>query len=245
MMNADWIAQFDSFSLVAQLFEETAASRAPARAELAPGPLVWTGSGPSMALPPRLQAVIGLEQILAQRRSVRSYKSQPVPLAAVADMLEAANDIDERTWPELSRAAPSLSLLLLARRVKDLAPAVYVHVPSRRMLMPIAAMPDETTLRALFLQEEFSLAPAVLVVVGSLSAAVHELESHAHRELLLRSGAAAHRAVLTGLGLGLGSCVFAGLVADSWRKLVNLDGYNRVALFGCAIGYPREEKLLP
>ena len=237
-MSADWLDKLDSFRLVDRLFEETSASRTRGRTNASQPP--WPASGPQFDLPARLPAQMGLDEVLAKRLSVRSYTSRPAPLAAIAGMLEAAYEFDEQAWPANSRTGRGLSLLLLARQVEDIAPAIYLHVPSRRALTQIAVLPDETTLKALFLQEEFALAPAVVVVVGALSAALCTAGSHAHRELLLRAGAASHTAMLAALGRGLSGCIFAGLVANTWRRVAQIDGYTRIALFACAVGYAHE-----
>lgn len=242
-MNVDWLDQIDSYRLVEKLLAETAAPRSGAPTGAGLTQAGWLASGPSVALPRGPLVTIGFNEVLAARLSVRAYSPRPVEAAAVACILDAANEFDERMWPEEGRLAPRLQLLLLAQRVQGVGPGFYVHDPSRQLLIPIAPISGEEVTKALFLQEEFSLAPAVFVVVGALSAALRAGGSHAHRELLLRAGAAAHQGMLAALGMGLGGCLFAGLVADSWRKIIDVDGYSRIALFACAVGYAHDEGL--
>lgn len=235
--------EFDPFHLVERLLADTAVARHPRYSGELGSPPAWPSVGPPVAMPARPQAFVGLDEALSGRVSIRSYTSQPVPFPAVTAILEAAQGFDEQTWPEGSRSGPALSLLLLARRVSGLAPSVYAFEPGTRSLLPIAPAPDEAASRELFLQEEFTLAPIVIIVVAPLAAALRAAGSHAYRELLIRAGAAAYGSVLAGLGLGLGGCVFAGLLPSGWGRVIGLEGYVRAALLACAIGHPGEDKV--
>jgi SagB-type dehydrogenase family enzyme len=81
---------------------------------------------------------MSLEEAIAKRRSRRAYKSDPVKLSQVGQLLWAAQGI---TGPEQQRTAPSagalypLELYLAATRVEGLAPGVYKYRPENHDLV--------------------------------------------------------------------------------------------------------------
>ena len=93
----------------------------------------------AVALPePRREGKLSVEQALARRRSVREYASGPLPLAAVSQLLWAAQGV---TDPEGLRTAPSagalypLEVYLVAGAVAGLAPGIYRYDPQRHRLL--------------------------------------------------------------------------------------------------------------
>ncbi len=88
---------------------------------------------------PRYTGAVSLEQSLRTRRSVRSYKSEPLSLQEVAQLLWAAQGVTasggERTAPSAGALYP-LRIYVAAGNVPNLAAGVYRYDPARHQLNP-------------------------------------------------------------------------------------------------------------
>jgi Nitroreductase family len=93
-------------------------------------------------------------------------------------------------------------------------------------------------MKDLAIQEEFMGAAALVIVLANLAGAVSAGRTHGYRQLLVRAGAAAHRAWLASLSLGLVGSVFAGLLPKALKNLAGTDGYSCAPLFAYAVGTP-------
>src|SRR5262249_3988025 len=128
----------------------------------------------------------------------------------------------------------------LTLRVTDLEPRVYRYASPDHTLVPLGSVPTLLECEELILQREFLDAAAILFVVGNLANAVALYGSHGHRQLLLRSGMAIHRAWLAGISLGLVGCPFAGIVSRTAETLLQTDPCVLTPLFALAIGSVRQ-----
>ena len=93
----------------------------------------------NVALPkPVLTGSTSLEQLLAQRRSVRDYQKTKLELAEIGQLLWAAQGITDsrgfRTAPSAGALYP-LELYVVAGRVEGLAEGVYHYNPGRHQLI--------------------------------------------------------------------------------------------------------------
>jgi nitroreductase len=96
----------------------------------------------TVALPsPRLESAVSLEETLRKRRSVRSYRDEPLSLAEVSQLLWAAQGV---TLPAVGyRTAPSagatfpLEVYLIAGHVTGLPTAVYRYRPGQHQLVKV------------------------------------------------------------------------------------------------------------
>ena len=93
---------------------------------------------PIIKLPaPASNGKTSVEQALSKRRSMREYKSTPLSLDSIAQLLWAAQGITNQK--NLFRAAPSgalypLELYLIAGNVTGLAAGIYTHRPDKHEL---------------------------------------------------------------------------------------------------------------
>lgn len=152
-----------------------------------------------------------LEHALQRRRSVRSYTLQPVPLAAVAQLLWAAQGITTggggRTAPSAGALYP-LELHVIAARVDGLAPGVYRYLPGSHRLRPVIG---ETRLPALSLaafgQQAVAGAAAVFVIAAVEERTAHKYGARAGRYVAFEAGAASQNLALQAVAQGLGTVV--------------------------------------
>lgn len=208
------------------------------------GPLhtVASGTGASgsgegvaaIAAPPSGQP---LDALLRGRTSQRVYGPEPVPVEALAAVVEQAAHFDRSAWPD-HEAGAGLEFLVAARNVAGLNPALYLYSEDRGDFTPLAELPDGAAAADLVLQLEFADAPAIVLVCGPLAASLGRHGEHGHRLLLGRAGAAAHTAWLTALDRGLVGSIFAGFLSAALKPLVPVDGYRSAQLLAFSLGRP-------
>lgn len=152
-----------------------------------------------------------LGQALMLRRSVRAYTAQPLPLAAVSQLLWAAQGT---TGPQGRRTAPSagalypLELRVVAARVEGLEPGVYRYMPAAHQLRPEFR---EQVLPALsgaaFQQQAVAGAAAVVVIAAVEERTSRKYGARAGRFVAFEAGAASQNLALQAAAQGLGTVV--------------------------------------
>ncbi len=95
---------------------------------------------------PVIGSEVNVEQAIANRRSVRSYKDEPITLQQLGQLLWAAQGL---TGPQgYKRAAPSagatypLVVYVVIANVEDLAPGIYKYLPKNHSLELHIALAD-------------------------------------------------------------------------------------------------------
>ncbi|GIH75824.1 nitroreductase family protein [Planobispora longispora] len=181
-----------------------------------------------------------LEDILADRVSIRDYADRAVPVEVIAASLAAAFRMDREGWPDDCAAGHELGVLVAARTVAGLGQAVYRADEDGARLVPLAGLAaDGRAAEEMVLQIEYAASPVILAVTGSLSTALARHGAHGHRSLMARASGLAYAALIHASAYGLVGSVFAGFLQSGLRPLVDLDGYRQRQLFAVSLGYPR------
>jgi len=129
------------------------------------------GSGDTFKLPsPRYESEVSIEKALLERRSIRSYKEEPLSLTELSQILWAAQGITEpkkglRTAPS-ARALFLIEVYVLPGNVKNLAMGAYKYQPQGHDLIKIADGDKKAELFKAVGQSSIKNAPAVLVFSG-------------------------------------------------------------------------------
>jgi len=159
-----------------------------------------------------------LERMLVRRRSVRNYSPKPLPLAAVSQLLWAAQGI---TAPGGRRTAPSagalypLELQLVAVRVEDLAAGLYRYLPGSHRLRRVSGEVDlPALLRAAYRQQALAQAAAVVVIAAVEQRTAPKYGARTGQFVAFEAGAASQNLALQVAALGLGTVVI-GAFDDS------------------------------
>lgn len=173
---------------------------------------------------------------LGARRAVKDFEDAPLDPAQLERLCASVRRADIDLWPGHQETSP-LRVLVAVRNVDGLSTGVHEHVDGRLELL--AAVDDQEFLDGLVLQPEFAAASAIVVVAGSLAAAVEADGEHGYRLLLERAGAACQTAWLSAVGQGLDGCIFAGLLPSGLASLVGFDGYYSTQLLAFAVGHER------
>lgn len=199
-----------------------------------PGPL-----GTSLP-PPQIEGMISLEEAIQRRRTIRTYTSEGLSLAELAQLLWAAQG---QTSDEGLRAAPSagarypLELYVLVADVDGLLPGLYRYSCERHDLTLLEEGDRRRELAAASLDQDWvAMAPVVLILTALPERTTEFYGRRGHRYIDMEAGHAAQNVCLqaTARGLGVG---LVGAFGDNEIKAL-LDRENEEPLYLLTIGRP-------
>jgi SagB-type dehydrogenase family enzyme len=154
---------------------------------------------------------VSLEAAIARRRSRRAYRSDPLRLADVAQLLWAAQGV---TGPEQQRTAPSagalhpLALYLCATRVEGLEPGIYRYRSADHDLEPVCLGDKRRDLAAAAVwQDCIRFSACVLLFAADYSCTTAKYGERGIRYVHIEVGAAAENVLLEATALGLGTVI--------------------------------------
>jgi SagB-type dehydrogenase family enzyme len=169
---------------------------------------------------PKLDGATSVEKALAERRSIRTYRDEPLTLAEVSQILWAAQGISDSTSGK--RTAPSaramyfLDVYLFAGNVTGLAQGMYRYQPQDHLLATVMPGDAKTKLFEAAGQAPIEKAPAALVIAGESDRSTNS------SWMYLEAGHAAENVYLQGVSLGIGTVVMAGFKPDEVKKALSL-----------------------
>lgn len=182
-----------------------------------------------------------LAEALATRRSVRRFGTQPLSLAAVGQLLWAAQGLSaagRRTAPSAGALYP-LELHLVAAHVDGLSPGAHRYLPEAHALRRTDVEITPAALQSAALgQASVGMAPAVVAITAvEARSAVKYGTPRAARYAAFEAGAAAQNLALQAVALGLASLVVGGFDDAAVRRALQLpDGEQPLVLM--PIGAP-------
>jgi len=185
------------------------------------------GSGETFKLPPpRYESEVSIEKALLERRSIRSYKEEPLTLPELSQILWAAQGITE---PKKGlRAAPSpralylLQVYVLPGNVTNLPMGTYRYEPQGHELVKISDGDQKAELFKAAGQAPIKNAPLALVITGLSE------KTQNPAWMYLEAGHVAENVYLQSVSLKLGTVAMAGFKEDEVRKVLNLPEKERV-----------------
>jgi SagB-type dehydrogenase family enzyme len=186
-----------------------------------------------------------LDVVLAGRRSVREFSAAPVPLRAVASLLQRAlgvtGEMTHAEHPEIRqrmRAHPSggalypIETYLVALRVEQLDAGVYhYHAPDECLeVVRRANLTDRLASLVLTAGGPFDAA-GVIVLAARWEQSIAKYGERSYRVVLLDAGHVAQNLLLVATGLGLATCPVAGFHDDALAAEVGLDPNREPVLY--------------
>jgi SagB-type dehydrogenase family enzyme len=185
------------------------------------------GSGEPIKLPPpRYGSEVSIEKALLERRSIRSYKEEPLTLNDLSQILWAAQGITEpkrslRTAPS-PRAVYLLEIYVLPENVTNLPTGMYKYQPQGHELVKIADGATKVELFKAAGQAPIKNAPVALVITGLFQ------KTQNPAWMYFEAGHAAQNVYLQSVSLKLGTVAMAGFREEEVRKVLNLPEKERV-----------------
>lgn len=165
---------------------------------------------------PRYDGGISVERALKERRTVRSYKPEPLNMEIISQIMWAAQGITEpqrglRTAPS-ARAQYLIEVYLIAGDITNLKPGIYKYSPKGHELISISQGEMKEKLYNAAGQAPIKAAPCALLITG------HVNRSKNPGWMYLEAGHAAQNVYLQAVPLNLGTVVMAGFNPDEVKK---------------------------
>jgi len=181
-----------------------------------------SASAATIKLPaPKYSSDTSVEKALLERRSVRSYKAEPLTIPDIAQILWAAQGITEpkkgmRTAPS-ARGMYLIEVYLIAGNVTNLPAGMYKYGPQGHELIKIAEGNIKDDLFKAAGQAQIKSAPVALLIVGKSAEA-----SSNPPWMYLEAGHVSQNVYLQAESLKLGAVTMAGFKTDDVKKALNL-----------------------
>jgi SagB-type dehydrogenase family enzyme len=196
----------------------------------------------SIALPaPQKDSDTSLEEALQNRRSVRSYSTQPLTLEQAGQLLWAAQGV---TGPNGQRTAPSagaiypLKVYVVIGNVDNIAPGLYVYEPSSHSLMKLKDGDLRGDLaKAAMNQSAVRQAAADFVITGNYDKISAKYGDRAERFTDLEAGHAAQNLCLQAVGLKLGAVTIGSFYDSDVQEFLGAPK-NETPLYILPVGNP-------
>jgi len=174
--------------------------------------------------------------VMAARRSVRSFADTPLTEDELARLLWAGQGITDRAHGY--RAVPSAGALYpIALYVCD-SSGIGRYEPETETLAVISGSDARGDLKTAALgQSAVGDAPVVIVIVAKTAVTAAKYGPRAERYCTLEAGHAAQNILLSAFALGLGGVTMGAFDDDSVRSVLDLDdGY--LPLYIIPVGHP-------
>lgn len=186
--------------------------------------------------PPRLSSEKSLEEALAERRSVREFRDQPLTLEELGQLLWAAQGItNERGF----RTAPSAGALYPLEVYVTTADGVFHYLPTGHQWVVHSqtdARPD--LYQAALRQEPVRQAPAVFVLAAVYQRTADKYgQERSPRYVHLEAGHAAQNLLLQAVALGLGAVPIGAFHDEQVQDVLGLPA-DQQPLYLIPIGHP-------
>lgn len=191
---------------------------------------------------PKLDGDVSVERALALRRSVRAFAPEALPLAAVAQLLWAAQGVTDpgglRTAPSAGALYP-LEVYLVAGAVSGIRPGIYHYDPRRhRLLLESEGDARTGVAGAALAQDWVAEAPAIVVLAAVSERTARKYGERAPRYVHMEAGHAAQNVYLQATALGLGTTLVGAFRDGDLVRVLRLPG-NVKPLGLLPIGKPR------
>jgi SagB-type dehydrogenase family enzyme len=197
--------------------------------------------------PPSKEDSPPLWDVLARRRSVRTFKETPLPLSHLSRLLWAAQGITKRMYGHDLRTAPSAGALypvetyLAVHNVEGLGPGIYHYDVQSHALELVSAGDFRADVAEAALGQTFTAsANVVFIWTAVFGRSKVKYRERAYRYVYLDAGHIAQNLALAAVALDLGSCQIAALFDDEVNTLVGADGEQESVIYMTAVGWPSD-----
>jgi len=184
--------------------------------------------GERLQLPaPRFESDISLEKSLLERRSVRTYRDEPLTLAEAGQLLWASQGITEasrglRTAPSAGALYP-MEAFLVVRNGAGLSPGVYRYLPRSHELESVQAGDRSGALAGAALgQASIREAPAVIVLAGVYARTRGRYGDRTERYVHMEAGHVGQNIALQAVALGLGTVMIGAFQDQEVARVLGL-----------------------
>lgn len=223
-----------------------------------PMPPFRGGSGKGVVLPePEIPKGPSASEILLTRRSVRSFREDPIGIKTLSALLHLAFGVTRweegvygqrsfplRSFPSAGALQP-VEIYVSASRVKDLPQGVYRYVFINHSLDPIRPGDQSENLARIALdQDHIAAAPVAIVITIFWARSAWKYGSRGYKYSLLDAGFAGENLYIASKILGLGTCAVGAFFEEELCDLLKIDCFSEIPVLIMPVGYPLEEEPL-
>jgi SagB-type dehydrogenase family enzyme len=201
---------------------------------------------PRLELPtPAPRPTMDLDRALRERRSVRDFTPQALPLEDLSYLVWASTGIQRREEGYAFRTAPSAGALypietyVSVQRVEDVASGLYHYAIEPHALEELKQGDQgREVARGALGQGICAEAAAVFLWTAVFHRSKWKYRQRAYRYVYLDAGHVAENLYLAATALGLGCCTIGALFDDDLNALLGVDGEEESVLYLAAVGHP-------
>ncbi len=188
---------------------------------------------------------LGLDKIIASRKSRRKYSDEPLQFQELSFLLWATQGIRKKNSESASlRHVPSagarhsFETYIFARNVQGLDPALYRFLPLENELVLLKTVPNmsKDLARAAFGQKFVGLGAAIFV----WSCIPYRMEWRygpaAYRVILMDAGHVCQNLYLACEAIGAATCAVAAYDQEAMDELTGLDGQDEFVVYTAPVG---------
>ena len=184
-------------------------------------------AGSVIKLPrPKYDSKTPIEETLLKRRSIRSYRDEPLTLTEVSQILWSAQGI---TDPRGFRTAPSagalypLEVYTVAGNVINLPAGVYKYKPHTHELVSIIRGDKRAELSAAALRQPWVRDGAAVIVISAVyRRTTRRYGERGIRYVYMEVGHAAQNICLQAISLNLGTVVVGAFTDNRVKRILNM-----------------------
>jgi len=186
--------------------------------------------------PDRHGRASALEDVLAERRSTRTFTAEPVDEAAISRLLWAAQGV---TAPWGGRTAPSAGALYPIEVYVATADDLRRYVPDDHGSVELAREDRRPRIAEATGQETASGAPVLFVITGVVSRTAAKYGDRAERYAQLEAGHVCQNLLLDATAQGLAAVPMGAFSDDDLREALGIE-QGELPLYVVPVGHPRE-----
>ena len=186
-------------------------------------------TGELIALPePRRTGEMSVEEAIAERRSIRSYRDEPLTLSELSQLLWAAQGI---TSANGYRSAPSagptypFEVYVVIGKVTGISPGVYHYIPEKHALEIVKSGDFRKALQDACLGQEWvGNAPVDIVLVAFYERTTKVYGERGIRYVHMEAGHIGQNIYLEATALGLGTVAVGAFDDRAVAKILGTEG---------------------
>jgi len=183
---------------------------------------------------------LSLEEVLRQRRSIRSYSNKALPLTALSQLLFAAQGITDQ---DMLRTAPSAGALypievyVIVNNVAGLERGIYHYViPDHSLALIREGDFRGKMIRCALDQEMAGESDVTFILTAVFPRTSWKYAERGYRYAYMETGHIGQNIALQAASLGLGAVGIGAFFDDDINALVGIDGTSEATIYLYAVG---------
>jgi SagB-type dehydrogenase family enzyme len=184
----------------------------------------------------RISGKISLEESIQNRRSIRDFKSTPLNLDQIGQLLWSIQGITDPDWD--FRSAPSAGAIYPLEIYIFKSDGVFHYMPKKHAIRKIANDDRRQALAQASLGQSFvNQAPVSFLIAAAYERIRAKYGGRAERYVFIEAGHAAENMHLQAVALGLGSIPVGAFWDDVTARVAGLPK-DQYPLYIIPVGYP-------